>query len=71
MKVGIFKHSLIRVLFVLVSSRLIAMGTMHFTFGLSGVGIVYLIGSNITNVVEGLVNWIGNKINKYHTVGSK
>ena len=51
--------------------QIIAKDTMHLCVGLYGVGIIYLIGLTITNVVEGLVHWIGNKISKYRTVGSK
>ena len=51
--------------------QLIAKDSMHLCIGLYGIGIVYLIGSTIVDVVEGLVNWIGNKINKYRTVDSE
>ena len=51
--------------------QIIAKDTMHLCLGLYGVGIIYLIGSTIVDVVEGLVNWIGNKINKYRTVDSE
>jgi len=51
--------------------QIIAKDALHLCVGLYGIGIVYLIGSTITNVVEGLVHQIGNKISKYRTVGSK
>jgi len=51
--------------------QIIAKDTMHFCVGLYGVGIVYLIGSTIKDVLEGLVKWIWNKINKYRTVDSE
>ena len=51
--------------------QIIAKDTIHLCLGLYGVGIIYLIGLTIVDVIEGLVNWIGNKINKYLTVGSK
>lgn len=49
----------------------IAKDTTHFCLGLYGIGIVYLIGSTITDVIGGFVNWIGIKIKKYRIAGSK
>jgi len=51
--------------------QMLVRDTIHVCLGLYGIGIVYLIGSTIVDVIEGLVNWIGNKISKYRTVGSK
>ena len=51
--------------------QFVAKDMMHLCVGLYGVGMIYLIGSAITDIVEGLVHWIENKISKYRTVGSK
>lgn len=51
--------------------QIIAKDTINFCIGLYGIGMVYLVGSTITDVLHGLVHLIYNKINKYRSVSSK